>query len=170
MLLLEWTAPYTPPLMRAARDDSSWHTGAVAGAWCVGKDEMPRKPRLLPALERPLETVVQRAVCRAVRAAGLAKRAACHTFGHSFATHLLEDGCGIRTVQELLGHRDARTTTIYTRVLTRGPGALESPLDALVDERARRLPATVPLARYTVEPRSVTRSIPRTPSGGKCPR
>lgn len=75
------------------------------------------------------ENAVQRAVKRAVRATGVVKQASCHTFRHSFATHLLEDGYDIRTVQELLGHRDVRTTQIYTHVLNRGPLAVRSPLD-----------------------------------------
>jgi integrase len=77
------------------------------------------------------ETVVQRALRRAVLEVGISRRISCHTFRHSFATHLLEEGYDIRTIQELLGHRDVKTTMIYTHVLNRGGRGVRSPVDLL---------------------------------------
>jgi len=103
------------------------------------------------------ETVRQHAVRAAVRTVGISKPATCHTFRHSFATHLLEDGYDIRTVQALLGHRDVRTTMIYTHVLDRGPAGVRSPADALLaptpaPPRLPPAPGTTE-ACYTARPR-----------------
>jgi site-specific recombinase XerD len=99
------------------------------------------------ALERPLTGIFdkypnasrewgwQKAVRQAARSAGITKPVGPHTFRHSFATHLLENGYDIRTVQELLGHKDVRTTMIYTHVLQRGGLAVRSPLDELQGPR-----------------------------------
>jgi len=104
---LEWGWQYVFPAERPSRDPRS-------GAW--------RRHHIYP-------DSVQRHVKAAVKAAGIVKPASCHTFRHCFATHLLERGYDIRTVQELLGHKDVKTTQIYTHVMRKGANAVQSPLD-----------------------------------------
>jgi site-specific recombinase XerD len=77
-----------------------------------------------------LESVIQRTMKEAVRRSGILKSATCHTLRHSFATHLLENGYDIRTVQDLLGHKDVSTTQIYTHVMQKPGLGVRSPLDA----------------------------------------
>jgi len=87
--------------------------------------------RLIECLRHVHESIIQKAVSGAAKKAGLDKRATCHTFRHSFLSHLIESGYDIRTVQELLGHNDVKTTMIYTHVLKRGDKGVKSPVDDL---------------------------------------
>ena len=106
----------------------SWKWQYVFPSESLSVDPRSGKTRRHHASEHNL----QRAVKKAIDDAGITKHGSCHTFRHSFATHLLEDGQDLRTVQQLLGHQDVRTTMIYTHVLQRNRIRIASPLDAAI--------------------------------------
>jgi integron integrase len=137
------------------RADRSW-----GWQWVFPAEHRSRDPRTQVERRHHLhETVVQRAVKQAARDAGLTRAASCHTFRHSFATHLIQDGYDIRTVQELLGHKDVKTTMIYTHVLNRGGLGVRSPADVLW----RAIPAAFPDSRRLLsQPKSFRAEIPPT--------
>jgi len=94
--------------------------------------DMRRDPRSEVTRRHVFESGLQKALKVAVNKAGITKRASCHTFRHSFATHLLENGVNIRVVQELMGHADIKATEIYTHVMEKDIPAVSSPLDHLL--------------------------------------
>ena len=123
----EWGWQYVFPGEHRSRDPRGGLSGPRGGrlaAAAAGDTQLERRHHLH-------ETVIQRALRRAVLDVGISRRVSCHTFRHSFATHLLEEGYDIRTIQELLGHKDVKTTMIYTHVLNRGGRGVRSPADIL---------------------------------------
>lgn len=108
-----------------AAKEAAWQYLFPAGT--LSKD--PRAPIAAPRRHHLSESLVQKAVRRALRQTDINKPVSPHTFRHSFATHLLQNNYDIRTVQELLGHKDVKTTMIYTHVLYKGGYAVKSPLD-----------------------------------------
>lgn len=120
------------PLPRALKTKYPGGGTSLAWQWVFPSRKLCRDPYDgMIVRHHVYDRTLQRTVQRAVRLAGITRPAGCHTFRHCFATHLLEAGSDIRTIQALLGHADVKTTEIYTHVLNRGGQAVRSPLDGL---------------------------------------
>jgi integron integrase len=140
----EWGWQYVFPgehRSRDPREKGSGGSGAAGAVPAVGTSASAPSGEQPERRHHLHETVIQRALRRAVLDAGISRRVSCHTFRHSFATHLLEEGYDIRTIQELLGHKDVKTTMIYTHVLNRGGRGVRSPADLLWSGAASRADA-----------------------------
>jgi|RhiMetdeSRZDD1v2_1073273.scaffolds.fasta_scaffold232940_2 integrase-like protein len=132
----DWAPGEEPPLPL----ERKYPNAAMEFGWqfVFPASRVCRDPRWGPPSRFRLhESVVQKAIAAAVRRSGIAKRVGPHTFRHCFATHLLEAGYDIRTVQELLGHKDVSTPMVYTHVLSRGALGVKSPADQLANGPAR---------------------------------
>ncbi|MCW8893424.1 MAG: tyrosine-type recombinase/integrase, partial [Deltaproteobacteria bacterium] len=120
---------YLPPALARKYQNAEFQTGWQYVFPAKNRSLDPRSGEV--RRHHVLESGLQKAVKQAVTKTSISKRVSCHTLRHSFATHLLENAVNIRTVQELMGHKDVKTTEIYTHVMQKGLTDLQSPLDKL---------------------------------------